>query len=444
MKKILIITLLFPYWVLAQDSLGLKLDELRAPSSPGFSILGVQPTDISRPKSWRSAETTLASSFLDGNKLIVPKNFAIEFNPFFTTRRLNPNNSPSFVFSTKPKDFWTIVKCNSAISVATGEFKNYYDTSFTNPRMGLGYRTQLFAMQPTTAGLMAFASFQSAIVDISMLTFAIDDVIEANAAKAIAPGDLVDSITAQARFILKQNPGGNRLDSLYIMTIIEEDIAPVIRDGIKKDLAVGELLKQAKQIAINATQKAPVTKLRDAVASGLQDRYGFCLEFATAFLLDFPTNDIEFSKVPKFGFWFTGTYRSRSQHCEIGGMVRFVTTKFDTTIRYNNFDLGVRAMLAGDKWSVNGEFIQRFQFNVLENKPVGSSNEVTFRYSADFKLALTVNYKLNDDVIFNYTFGNNLTVNTEFERNTSTLGSTVGVTYAFGGPTVKDIQSADK
>lgn len=419
----------------------IKLDELRTPSSPGFSILGLQPTDISRPKSWRSLETTLSNSFFDGDKLIVPQNFAVEFNPFFATKRLKPDESPSFIFGGGQRDFGFNVRANSSFSVATGMFPNYYDTTVTNPRMGLGYRTQLLSMKPTPEGRAAYGLFMNKATSFIQTKSVMDDFVDEVKNRQADTTQLIPAFKKMFITELKATTQqGASIDTGFVFGYIDLFVAPVVTKMQERNEPASVIADTMRAIILRMNEDPGFRNSYEAVKAAIKQRYGSSLEIAGAMLLDFPSNDIYFSKVPKFGLWMTYTYRSRNQHWEFGGMARFITSKFDTAFRYNNIDFGGRIMLGSEKWSINGEVVQRLQWEVVDNKPAGTGqNEVTFRYKLDFKAALTVNYLLTEDLIINYTFGNNLKVNTEFEKEPNLI-SVVGIAYAFGGPRVKDIK----
>lgn len=427
---------LFTYCILlsacaafAQDDM--KIDELRPPSSPGFTILGVQPTDISRPKSWRELETNVSSSFFQDNKVVIPKNFAMEFNPFFTIGTQGSSYDPAYIYDNNP-DFWKTVKYNTAISVATGEFKTYRDTSQRNPRMGIGLRTQLVDFKPTAAAQASYDQLKQDQRAVNSIVFC----LESMKSTAVTLGGTVTIVQVQTDLATVAANASDLQRCLHILRYLEPEMTAVSMLNVSRADYINEL----EQIVLNYTDDKEYQKNRLQVEEGMDNRYGFCIELASAMLVDFPTNDIAFSRVPKFGFWGTYTYRSENQFWEVAALTRFVTSKFDTIKRHNNFDLGFRGMLANEKWSINAEYVQRVQFNLVGNKPVGNgTNEATFRYTLDFKLALTVNYKLTDDVIVNYTFGNNLYINTEFEDETKNLNSNIGLVCAFGGPRVKDV-----
>jgi len=75
-----------------------SFENLEAPSMPAATLIGSQVNEISRPKSFKSLETTLLNNFLDsGNNFVLPSSFALEFNPYLLT-----NLDSSFSY----KDFY--------------------------------------------------------------------------------------------------------------------------------------------------------------------------------------------------------------------------------------------------------------------------------------------------------------------------------------------------
>lgn len=447
MKKLLLLApalLVVPILSSAQgDSLGAKIDALRTPSYPGFTILGVQPTEISRPNSWRAMQTTLTNSFIENGKVVLPQNFAMEFNPFMATHQLNRGNSPSYLLSQqKEPSFCQSLKYNSAVSVATGQFNSYTDSTQQNPRMGIGYRTMLISMKPTDKAVHLFSRFKSIQRQYTILKTIIDNVEEKAGKDLNSMG--VDALAATIREEATKvfnNLQTYPSDTTDIKALIDDGIKPLLSKNKRKNATALKTFEDVKKHVSELTDAPPYQESVDDVTAAMQSRTGHALEFAGAFLLDFPTNDISYSRLPKLGLWLTYTYRSENQHWEFAALGRYSTHKFYTDPRYNNFDAGGRIMLEDSKWNINGEFIQRLQFMVVDNKPATGPNEITFRYNADFKMSLNVNYKLTEDIIVNYTFGNNFSINTEFENQSdkSTLFSKLGIVYALGGPTFKNL-----
>ena len=70
----------------AAQSQTVTVDDLKTPSSPGFVVLGVEPTSVQRPTTPRAVGLSLMSAVRDGGSLI-PKNYAFEVAPYWFTSR---------------------------------------------------------------------------------------------------------------------------------------------------------------------------------------------------------------------------------------------------------------------------------------------------------------------------------------------------------------------
>ena len=89
MKKIYtVILLLISIHGLAQeDKNTIKLEDLKTPNAPGFSLLDISPTSIERPTNPKQFAVGLLNH-TDGGSLL-PKNFAVEFCPYWFTKPKN-------------------------------------------------------------------------------------------------------------------------------------------------------------------------------------------------------------------------------------------------------------------------------------------------------------------------------------------------------------------
>lgn len=62
---------------------GIELEKLRTPTSPAFTVLGVNPSVVARPQTPRALATELVSSSHRGS--VIPNNYALEFAPYWLT-----------------------------------------------------------------------------------------------------------------------------------------------------------------------------------------------------------------------------------------------------------------------------------------------------------------------------------------------------------------------
>ncbi|MDE0004603.1 MAG: hypothetical protein OXQ29_18085, partial [Rhodospirillaceae bacterium] len=120
----------------------LTVDDLKTPSSPGFVVLGVEPTSIQRPATPRAVGLSLVSAVRDGNSLI-PKNYALEVAPYWLTSR------PSLTYQDWNSAGVAQTMLQSfALSFATTSVTAQSDQSSTTG-IGVGVRTLLLKGRET-------------------------------------------------------------------------------------------------------------------------------------------------------------------------------------------------------------------------------------------------------------------------------------------------------
>jgi hypothetical protein len=116
----------------------LSLDDVRAPTSPAFILLGVAPASVERPQTARAAAVSLLSAL--GQNDFIPDNFAIEFAPYsWLPQADKPLDTATF----ERAGGQTILE-NLAISMATSRSEGS-DTTGTIDRIAVGFRTLFLA-----------------------------------------------------------------------------------------------------------------------------------------------------------------------------------------------------------------------------------------------------------------------------------------------------------
>src|SRR5258705_3520125 len=78
----------------AKDT-AIKIDVLRAPSSPASTMLGMSPSDIEKPTDITAFMASLKNA--TNNFTTIPTNFSIEFAPFHLLNKTRPLDSKSLV-----------------------------------------------------------------------------------------------------------------------------------------------------------------------------------------------------------------------------------------------------------------------------------------------------------------------------------------------------------
>jgi hypothetical protein len=166
------------------------------------------------------------------------------------------------------------------------------------------------------------------------------------------------------------------------------------------------------------------------------DKKGFMVELAGAFVLDFPENNTNYSKVTKYGVWLTPGYRFKDisgksgNIIELLGVIRYLRNEAVTDFS-DNFDLGLRAVIGIKKLSFSGEIIHRNQSVLISSTTQDNIVTKTTKTLSDTRYDFNIEYKLSDKLVLSYTFGQNFTFNTEFVGN---LISVASLNFGFGGP----------
>jgi hypothetical protein len=114
-----------------------SIDELRSPTSPAFTILGVAPTNVVRPNTPRelAVEWLSAQGSDDGN---LPSDLALEFAPYWLA------NHPDLTFSEyyNNRNIAKTILRSFSVSVATTDIP---DETVEGTTLGVGVRFLLFA-----------------------------------------------------------------------------------------------------------------------------------------------------------------------------------------------------------------------------------------------------------------------------------------------------------
>lgn len=147
--------LLTPPVALAQSAEGdqditLLLDELRAPSSPAFTLLGITPSDIARPSSPKELAATLANGF-DSDGL------ALEFLPaeiFGSQDPIKFQAGSSALDLLKPDPLWE----EFTISIAKASIEDLGGMGQSGDRYGFGFRVPIYRQAPLNPALQRAAT----------------------------------------------------------------------------------------------------------------------------------------------------------------------------------------------------------------------------------------------------------------------------------------------
>lgn len=438
MKQIVFfsLALLFAVSAFAQDEPeSTDLSNLKAPSAPAFTILGINPEEIARPKTFKELETQLANSFANKGSFVLPNNLALEFQPYWLSSKDRLTYEQFVADSFKHR----IIQ-NLSLSVGAAQLPGFKDTSNLNKRMGFGFRTYLLNGKPS-AGQKQLAAITVALKRRADVTIKVVSLL-----KNITRNDSLCMMMAKSPSAIN-----TYLESyMQSLSLLEKELFSLIAGNAIKAVEQGSAMSMEKVRAIleqqindiKANGEEELQKLARKVSSTITDREGWFVECAGAMVLDFPFNDINRSYLPKYGMWVTATHRwvkdQKHRNYEALGMLRYMSNEIPVK-QSSNFDVGVKLVWQKKNLSVTGEWIYRQQHAVLSTTTDATSGITTTisQNRDDYKLVANINYRLSDNLILTYTMGKGFEINTEVGNN---LISAVGLNFGLGGLSTNSIK----
>lgn len=432
MKILLPISLILTgCFAFSQDNSEEKLQRLSAPTSPASAITGMQPTTVLTPKTFNALETALYNNFTDAGSIVIPKDLAIEFTPYWSK---NPQiNLSEYLYPTA----WQSLLRNASFSVSSSQGFLLGDSTKSNA-LGFGARTSIYFGNKNDRDTIESYRKQLRTADIIELDFA--DISDAalNNEKVKSITTFMDSISGPLKKVIEnlaffdspaeinqfmENFCSDTLELPKLTETNHEEFTNAIAGLFRKHILADDVYAHFKKYLLN--------------------RQGFSLDFALASLLNFPTNDFEFSYAPKNALWITPTYRffANENHVLKAMLVyRYEWYNIDyyklyfpgSTVYQNNHDYGLSLLAEFKKCSVQAELVGRNSSTEIPLGTDANNNKIyTKKRNNDVQYLLVLNYRLTDQAVLTFHFGNqfNPVVNP-----TRTLVSTLSVNFGFGSP----------
>lgn len=414
-----------------------KLNKLIMPTSPASSILEIQPKTILSPKSYQALETALYSNFInsDGNA-IVPNDFSLEFTPYWTK-----NHGLSLQEYLYPKSIFDQFIRNLSFSVASTQNFLLGDSSATNG-IAFGYRTSFYfgnandrkEVEGYRDSLQKNQSIQIKIVGTA------ENLI---VKKQIANTDdfliKIKSTLIKAMFESGNYKNIGEVEKLYVTISNEASIVEPL------DLENPDEFLDNFYSIIDKSLNA--STLFNEFKSYIKERQGFSVDVAYAHLLNFPTNNFEFSYVPRQSLWITPTYRLKNKlsFLKVMGVIRlewyntgYFRTYFPgTNTNANSTDYGLAIAAELNKFSFQFEMVGRSSNSEIPAGTDDDGNQL-FRkeQNSDFQYIASFSYNLTDQIVISYNLGNRFE---PIQNPENTLVSILSLNLGFGSPTEDDL-----
>ncbi|MFT6923160.1 MAG: hypothetical protein ACJA1C_002170 [Crocinitomicaceae bacterium] len=440
MKKLLLLIgiVLLSGIVLAQD----KINDLKAPGSPASVALGLQPTEILAPKSYNALETELYSNFVDGGNFIIPKDFGLEFTPYWTKDR--GMSLKEYLFP----NFGNQLIRNLSFSLASSQNFLLGDSTKTSG-LGFGARTTIYVSNPKdkdTVNMYKNQLNQLQVVRLSIFNEAseliyiqtiTDSIVFLN---KIVP--IIESKLVEYGFDLKDP---NIIQSQEQLNVeLRQNLSQIKgkEDTFLDDFS--DLLDKHLKI-----DESDIFQITEKFQSYINDRCGFSLDLAYAGLINFPTNNLEFSYIPHQYVWITPTYRFKNKwkFLKVLGVIRYEWYNLNyyknffptSTIYEKNWDFGIAASAQFDKFSFQFEYIGRKSSSYIPTGFDQNGNETfTREKDSDIQYTGTFSYNLTSQMTVSYTIGNKFN---PILNPGNTLVSTLMLNLGFGAPKAESIST---
>ena len=392
----LVALLLFSSRATAQER---NISSILPSSAPAFTILGTTPVDISKPNNWNALQTALYQNLVADNNFVVPKDFALEFYPYWLKDR------PTFTY----KDYLNsngFTMRNAAVSIASAKTQYGNDTAQC---IGFGFRIPVMTgnrksidkiKQDLTSSIDAHrttvlkwqSDFQFFIVTYApgnTMTQFFTDIDSNIATPPATPAGLWSNRMA-------------RLVSDTLKTVFDAN----------SDLYsthVGQILNVVAAYISNLNYSDAVA-FTEAISKALKDVSR--LEISGAMSVAFPTDKFNFSKVARLALW--GAYSfDVTGDTKINGTaaLRYIRDfEVDTIRAANNIDGILRLNFvfgSRERFTISALGDLRYRSAKMDEMVIGGSSFYRFENDMDTKLVVDLSVKLSETIAFSYSIGKN-------------------------------------
>lgn len=387
----------------ASDSV--TLDQLRAPTSPAFNIIGIEPESVTRPSTPRALNSALVSSVQQG---FLSPNVAVEFAPYWLKSRPKLNYQ-QYIDPT----FKQSVLQSSAFSVATKQVSNNADSSTL---LGLGFRTQWLSGRPSNNTLELTKSAYLETMLSSIVGELRNDTTIKNTSSLITRINSKIDAMLDGTQPLPQISGISETEMKgYLKNKAKEVLATAINAQIQLD---GETIKTYIRRLQTSGNLLPVSTIQTLTAS-LKEPVGWIVQSALATSVGFPTNRFQLSEVPKAAAWTTLTYRTDNEKNEFNLMGRYIGSFHDSVS--TNFDAGLSLVRINSKFTFSAEAVYRAYWVEVQNVATDGSIRSETKTGDTYRTTVTVAYKVSNVMSFNATVGKDYDNPLVVQKNLLTL-----------------------
>jgi hypothetical protein len=353
----------------------IKIDVLKAPSSPALNMLGVTPSSIEKPTDLTSFMVSIQNA--TSNFSSFPKDYAFEIAPFLLFKRTG-NTLDQF----NKKDFKSIFtqsfQFSFGVSRQNKEDKTGNDSSsFTKAAVGIKFSIIRQCWSDQTKKVYEnLKTAQHALLDefINNTTSQNINSLE-NDAKLIRDSMMLVNLTL--------TPSVDDTEG-------QKQKREILKRLVGRLAAINKSLNEEKTILIMKTEE--YKKVRKIASEFKMERKkGGYLDFASGFVLDFPGDGFSNTQTSKVGCWLSGGYDSGNEGFTFSGILRYLyqpdkifadDAGILKTKNISTFDMGGRLSLneAKGHFHLSSEAIYR---SVLQKDLINPSWRLVFNAAYD-------------------------------------------------------------
>lgn len=425
--------------VSAQENVDLK--DLKTPNSPGFQILDIAPSTIERPTNPKEFAVTLMS--LTNNGTIIPKNFAMEFSPFWFLK--SDNTSIYKYLNIKSKEssniYSGILRKTSVSLVSTYSDSTAGSLLKNTNYLAFGIRTNLITIRSKTQSeeiIKALDDYSKRVKELNPYKNELDKLHldELNSLVLLEQlNDKINNLEEKLKSDLEEAKKNKKKES---------EIKKIENDALKNKKELLDELNfiEAQKNYINSKIDEYIKKSPNEIEQNIdndkeiQECYKkmeefpiFQLDGAFAYSDALPNNQSNNRRFNRSGFWLNAAINlsgldepNLNDKLTLMVSTRFISdnilepASINTFKRENAFDFGYKLEYSLKQLSISIEHLNRTY----------SSNS---SYNTERTVAV-LQYKINDDLYFTGTYGKNFgEVNNQF--------TLFGLNYGFGKSSLK-------
>jgi hypothetical protein len=389
-----------------------SLKKLELTSSPAYILLGIQPTNITRPSTPRDFSVGIQSANVNG---VLQPGFAMEANPFVWGQDQSKNSFKSLgyfdnnIFNSMLKNFSISLATSATDTTIFGELEK-------GTGLGFGFRTTVVPGTINRKVLDLYLSWAKSNILVEFLNNVKFQVSRLPSNSKIPPQVFLDSERSAIQFMktwddipdyIKKEVNKEVLgySNNFFRTYTKEELLQIV------DLEIESLINSYGKDAdaIKDVKELPFA------------REGFILELAYSGVYHLQNNVWDNAVYAKSGLWLTPSYRLDFSKKNSKGCPVFQSIDFLGIARYlwndelvdksNFFDAGFKLQYNREKLSASLEGIYRYASTL----PEGVISNWTNSWIAN------VNYLITEDISVRFSFGS------KFNGNTKTFDQPQGL-----------------